>query len=228
MTDDDLGFFAAPRSTTAVEPSPFGTPGPTSEPTVQPEAAARGRRTGLVALTLVLTLAGLAVVGGLAAQAWRSSGEVPPTTVSTPATVGDLVRTTGTAPTLASAARNVTAAVPLRTPLLATYAREAVTAEVLAARPVGRLDLAAQSRVLAAFTRGMELQTEVPPTFVPATAGILSGPFSCSQVDMAGTVRVACVATSSGAVVLILVTGSDYAEATQLAADLRAGVARRG
>ena len=228
MSDDDLGFFAAPRSTTTAEPTPFGVPGRTIAPLAQPVAAPRTSRTRVVALTLVLTLAGLAVVGGLLVRAWRSSGTVAPTTVSTPATIGDLVRTTTTAPMLAAAAPDVVAAVALRTPRLATYSRGAVTAEVIAARPVGRLDLAAQSRVLAGFTRGLTRLTEVPPTLVPAAVGVLSGPFSCSQVDIAGTVRVACLGTSSGAVVLVLVSGSDYTEATQLAAELRAGVARRG
>ena len=74
----------------------------------------------------------------------------------------------------------------------------------------------------------MERLTDVPPMLAPAAAGILSGPFSCSQVQMADTVRVACVGTSSGAVVLVLVSGADYTEATELAAQLRAGVAQRG
>jgi hypothetical protein len=228
MADDGLGFFAAPRSTTAAEPTPFGTPAPTLPPMAEPVAARRTNRTWLVALGLVITLAGLAVVGGLLMRTWRESGAAPKTTVSTPAQVGDLVRTTTTAPTLAAAAPDVLAAVPLRTPRLATYARGPVTAEVLVARPVDPLNPAAQSRALAGFTRGMERLAEVPPILVPAAAGILSGPFSCSQVDLAGTVRVVCAGTSSWAVVLVLVSGADYTDATQLAADLRAGVARRG
>jgi hypothetical protein len=248
---DDLGFFAAPRSATAAGPTPFGaapfgtaplataapgaapsdvpfgTPGRTVAPVAQPVATPRTSRRWLVALVLVVTLSVVAVVGALLVRTWRATGAAPKTTVSTPAQVGDLVRTTATAPTLAAAAPDVVAAVPLRTPRLATYARGPVTAEVLVARPVDPLDQAAQSRVLAGFTRGMERLTEVPPILVPAAAGILSGPFSCSQVDMADTVRVACVGTSSGAVVLVLVSGADYVDATKLAADLRAGVARR-
>lgn len=227
MSDDGHGFFAAPRSTPTVDPRPFGTIGPTSEPVAPLGTAPRTSRTWLVALALVLTLVVLAVIGVLIMRAWRSSGAVAPTTVSTPASIGDLVRTTTTAPTLSAIAPDVTAAVGLRTPRLATYSRGPVTAEVLAARSVDRLDLAAQSRVTAAFTSGMERLTDVPPVLAPAAAGILSGPFSCSQVQMGDTVRVACVGTSSGAVVLVLVSGSDYTEATALAAQLRTGVQHR-
>ena len=69
---------------------------------------------------LVVTLAVVAVVGGLLVRAWRDTGEAPQTTVSTPAQVGDLARTSLEAPTLMTFEPDVAAAVPMRTPVHAS------------------------------------------------------------------------------------------------------------
>jgi hypothetical protein len=229
--DPDLGFFAAaPRSTSATDVAssavPFGTPGRTAA-VAQPVAAPRSSRTWLVALVLVVTLAGLTVVGGLLLRTWRDTGKAPQTTVSTPDQVGDLVRTSLEAPTLMTFEPDVVRAVPMRASLQASYVRGSVTAEVLAVRPVEPMDQAAQGRVVSAVSEGVDRLTGLPLQLAPVLQGTLSGPLSCSQIQLQAAVQVACVGTTAGVAVIVLVSGAEYAEATQLAAELRAGVARR-
>lgn len=242
-TDDpDLGFFAAPRptstdaapfgadpfGTSAPSDLPFGAPGRVAAPRTVPVPASRRIAPRMVALALVGTLAVVGVVGGLLVRTWQATGKPLQTTVATPAQVGDLVRTSLDAPTLTVFEPDVTKAVPMRTPRLATYVRGSATAEVLAARPLGPMDPAAQSRVVSAVSESVDRLTGLPLQLAPVLQGTLSGPLSCSQVQLQETVQVACVGTTSGAVVLVLVSGVDYAEATQVAAQLRAGVAQRG
>ncbi len=225
----DLGFFAAaPRSTVATDPAPFGDPGRAVAAVSQPVAGPRSHRIPLVALVLVASLAGLAVVGGLLIRAWQDTGRVPQTVVSTPEQVGGLVRSSLEAPTLMSFEPDVLHAVAMRTPLRATYVRGSATAEILAVRPVEPMDQASQARVVAAVSEAADRLTGLPLELAPVLRGALSGPLSCSQIQLQEAVQTACVATTSGVAVVILVSGTDYPEATELAGDLRAAVARRG
>ena len=237
---DDLGFFAAaparpaadptPFGTPAVPDLPFGTPAPAQPGTVTPPAAGSGRTKAVIAFVVVGTVALLALGGVLAVRTWRGTGfeaTANRTSVSTPATIGSFARSTSTAPTLAQLVPDLTAAAPLRTPLLATYADGAVTAEVLTAEPAAPMDSAALGRLTAAFAAGVERVTGMPPELAPAGLS-LSAPLSCSQVELGDSVAVACVSTSSGSVTAVLVSGQDFQEAGRTAATLRAGVVHQG
>jgi hypothetical protein len=233
----DLGFFAStsPPQTpfgtpghTAVE-TPFGTPAPVTAPPVGvPPATPMPRRTVyLVVLGVVVVLA---VAGALTARGWSSfnaNAAKDRTTLSTPVRIGDLARTSATAATLTGLQPDLAAAVRLRPASLATYSSGSVGVEVFAAKPVRQLDGAAQAKVLDAFSSGVERLTQLPPELAPVGSSLF-GTFACSQVEIADTVPVACIATSSGAVVVILVSGQDYTAAGDTAARVRAAVEHHG
>jgi hypothetical protein len=232
----DLGFFAGPSAGPVPVPVagapfgadvPFGSAARTTELTPAPESSPITTRTLLLSGLVVVAL--LAVIGVIAVRAWQQSGTSPRTTVSTPAVVGSLSRTTHDAPDLAPLQADLATAVRLRTPRLATYTSGAVTAQVLVARPVAPMLAATQSQVLTAITTGLERITGVPPQLAPVMAGMaMLSPFGCSQVEIGAATPVFCAGASSGAVTLVLVSGQDYASATRTAADLRAGVEHRG
>ena len=222
----DLGFFADPPA--AAPPArPFGTPAPLLPPgRSRPAPAPAPRRSGAVlagvlGLVLLLVAAGVVVM-----RAWRASGDPAPVSVSTPATIGPLTRSTPAAPTIAPLLPDLEAVAPLGPPVQAAYTDGAVSVEVLAALPRTRLVLDDQSRLLTALTAGLERLTGAPPQLNPVGLSV-TGVFSCSQIELGAQTAVVCAATSSGAVTLVLVRGQDYPAATETAAQVRGEVEQR-
>jgi hypothetical protein len=226
----DLGFFTSGAPDDAAQAAPFGTAAPPAAP--RSAAAAPGpSRTRAVVLSVLLVTIVLVVVGGvLGVRAWKATGSgatAARTTVTTPAAVGAFTRASATAPTLVQIAPDLTAVVALAPLLPATYSSGAVTAEVLAAKPVTPMDQSTLSRVTSAFAAGVERVTGLPPELAPAGLN-LAAPLSCSQVELAESVGVACLSVTSGSVTVVLVSGQDYQAATDTATALVAGVVHRG
>jgi hypothetical protein len=233
----DLGFFsggvaddAAPAVPFGTPAVPFGTPAATAVPRVAPPAPGPDRTRAVVASVLLVTLVLLAVGGVLGVRAWKATGSgavAARTTVATPATIGSFARASAAAPTLLQVVPDLTAVTGLDPMLLATYASGAVSAEVLTAKPVTRMDTDTISRLTSAFAEGVDRVTGLPPELAPAGLD-LAAPLSCSQVELGPSVGVACVSVTSGSVTVILLSGQDYHAATGTAAQLVAGMVHRG
>jgi hypothetical protein len=226
----DLGFFTSGAPDDAAQAAPFGTAAPPAAPRAAAPAPGPGRTRAVVLSVLLVTIV-LVVVGGvLGVRAWKATGSgatAARTTVTTPAAVGAFTRASATAPTLVQIAPVLTAVVALAPLLPATYSSGAVTAEVLAAKPVTPMDQSTLSRVTSAFAAGVERVTGLPPELAPAGLD-LAAPLSCSQVELAESVGVACLSVTSGSVTVVLVSCQDYQAATDTATSLVAGVVHRG
>jgi hypothetical protein len=253
----DLGFFSGPAkpsgisvfgSAPAQPPSSspalsrFGTPsvnqfgGPALAPgRPAPGTAAERDKSRLpgryVALILgVVALVVVGVVGGVVV-ATRGQDVAKRTTIAMPAQAGAFTKVGTDSPDNPSAF--LTANATLVDAQAGVYQRGAVRAAMVGARARTPLTITDQERVIATFSRAIEERTGFPVTLVPVHVP-LGGIFSCGQVSRveqegtASTVSTACVATSPGAVVAVVIVGEDYQVATKDAGPLLDAVKSQG
>jgi hypothetical protein len=107
------------------------------------------------------------------------------------------------------------------------YQRGAVHVAVVGARAKTELTLPDQQQVMSAFSAAIEERTGFPVVLAPVNTPLV-GIFGCSQVEQDSTVSTACLSTSPGAVVAIVIVGEDYEVATKDARTLLEVVESQG
>jgi hypothetical protein len=252
----DLGFFAGPgkppgsssfggtpaqpssnspalRRFSASSVNQFGGPAlaPLRPPRTVPEPAPSRLSGRTVALLVgVVALLVLGVVGGVV-MAMRGQDVAEPTTIALPAQAGAFTKVGVDSPD--NPAAFLTADAKLADVQAGVYQRRSVRAAVVGARARTALTMSDQQRVIAAFSAAIEERTGFPVTLVPVHVP-LGGIFSCgqvSQVEQEGTVSTvstACLSTSPGAVVAVVIVGEDYQVATKDAGTLLEAVESQG
>jgi hypothetical protein len=164
-------------------------------------------------------------------MATRGQDVAESTTVAMPAQAGAFTKVGTDSPDNPSAF--LTANATLVDVQAGVYQRGAVRAAVVGARARTALTMSDQQRVISAFSASIEERTGFPVTLVPVHVP-LGGIFSCgqvSQVEQEGTVSAvstACMATSPGAVVAVVIVGEDYQVATKDAGPLVEAVESQG
>jgi hypothetical protein len=247
----DLGFFAGPAkpsgissfgSAPAQSPSSspassrFSTPsvnqfgGPALAPVrPAPRTAAEpdqsrlpGRYVALLFGAVALVVVG--VVGGVV-MATRGQDVAERTTVAMPAQAGTFTKVGLDSPDNPSAF--LTANAKLADVQAGVYQRGSVRAAVVGARAKEALALPDQQQVMSAFSAAIEERTGFPVVLAPVHTPLV-GIFSCGQVEQESTVSTACLSTSPGAVVAIVIVGEDYQVATKDARTLLEAVESQG
>jgi hypothetical protein len=250
----DLGFFAgralprgrssfgsaagqlrssspAPSRLSASSVNQFGGPTPAPlrpSPTAAPDPSRLSGR--VVALLFgVVALVVLGIVGGVGmATNERGQSFAERTTIAMPARAGTFTKVGTDSPDNPSTF--FTGNAKLADVQAGVYQRGAVRAAVVGARARTALTRSDQQRVISTFSAAIEERTGFPVTLVPVHVP-LGGIFSCgqvNQVEQEGTVSTACVSTSPGAVVAVVIVGEDYQVATKDAGTLLEAVESQG
>jgi hypothetical protein len=245
----DLGFFPGPPSSGGSQPFGSAPPGPSSpmaQAGIAPEAnrfggpavgsvlpaprtAAEPERSQLPRSTVALlvgacALVVLGVVGGVVFAA-RGQDVAERTTIAMPAQAGAFTKVGTGSPDNPSAF--LTDNAKLTEVQAGVYQRGAVHAAVVGAPAKGALTLPDQQQVMAAFSAAIEERTGFPTVLAPVHTPLV-GIFGCSQVEQENTVSTACLSTSPGAVVAIVIVGEDYQVATKDARTLLEVVESQG
>jgi hypothetical protein len=246
----DLGFFARPTTPSGISsfgsasaqppssspaPSRFSTPsvnqfgGPAlAAPPAQRTAAEpdEPRLPGRY-VALLLGAVALVVVGGVGGVVLATRGQdvAESTTVAMPAQAGAFTKVGMDSPDNPSAF--LTGDAKLADVVAGVYQRGSVRAAVVGARARQALTMPDQQQVMSAFSAAIEERTGFPVMLAPVHTPLV-GIFACSQVEQESTVSTACLSTSPGAAVAIVIVGEDYEVATKDARTLLEAVERQG
>jgi hypothetical protein len=241
----DLGFFGTPVAPARSQLSPppgqfdaptnrFGWPGmapvlPAPRTVAEPDASRLSR--GTVALLFgAVALIVLGVVGGVV-MAIRGQDTAEPTTVAMPAQAAAFTKVGVDSPDNPAAFLSGNAKVA--DAKAGVYQRGSVRAAVVGARARTALTMGDQRQVMSAFSAAIEARTDFPVVLAPVHSPRV-GIFGCSQIrqieqeSAASPVSTACLSTSRGAVVAIVIVGEDYQVATQDAGTLLEAVESQG
>ncbi|MDT7789721.1 MAG: hypothetical protein QOF58_8140 [Pseudonocardiales bacterium] len=247
----DLGFFAGPASPSGISsfgsapaqtpssapaPSRFSTPGvnqfggPAVTPVrPAPRTAAEpdqprlsGRHVAMFFGAVALVVIGVVVAVVMAA---RGKDVAERTTIAMPAQAGTFTKVGVESPDNPSAF--LTGNAKLTDVQAGVYQRGAVQAAVVGARATQALTMPDQQQVMSAFSAAVEDRTGFPAVLAPVHTPLV-GIFSCAQVEQESTVSTACLSTSPGAVVAIVIVGEDYQVATKDADALLKAVESQG
>ena len=245
----DLGFFSGPPSRgasqsfgsapptpgspmaqagTAPAPSRFG--GPAVAPVLpSPRTAAEPERSRLPRGTVALLVGAgaLVAVGVVAGVVFASRGQdvAERTTVAMPARAGTFTKVGVGSPDNPSAF--LTENAKLTDVQAGVYQHGAVHAAVVGARARTALTLPDQQHVMSAFSAAIAERTGFPVVLAPVHTPLV-GVFGCSQVEQESAVSTACLSTSPGAVVAIVIVGEEYQVATNDARTLLEAVESQG
>jgi hypothetical protein len=244
----DLGFFAGPANPSRISsfgsapaqpqssppaPSRFSTPGvsqfggpavaapPDQRTPAGPDRLPRGT---VALLVFAVALVVVGVVGGVW-MATHGQDAAERTTVTMPAQAGTFTKVGVDSPDNPSSF--LTANAKLADVQAGVYQRGSVRAAVIGARAKAALAMPDQQQVMSAFSAAVEDRTGFPAVLAPVHTPLV-GIFSCAQVEQESTVSTACLSTSPGAVVAIVIVGEDYQVATKDAGALLKAVESQG